>query len=76
MCCGLQYSTGVAKVQVLQVRLTDAEKQGFQAAANLAGIPMSSWVRERLRLAAIRDLESAGQKIPFVAPVSLSGRDD
>jgi hypothetical protein len=71
----LQYSTGVAKAQVLQIRLTDEEKQGFQAAANLAGIPMSSWVRERLRLAAIRDLESAGQKIPFVAPVSLSERD-
>jgi hypothetical protein len=75
MCCRLQYSTGVAKAQVLQIRLTDEEKQGFQAAANLAGIPMSSWVRERLRLAAIRDLESAGQKIPFVAPVSLSDRD-
>jgi hypothetical protein len=73
--CRLQYSTGVAKAQVLQIRLTDEEKQGFQAAANLAGIPMSSWVRERLRLAAIRDLESAGQKIPFVAPVSLSERD-
>lgn len=75
MYCRLQYSTGVAKAQVLQIRLTDEEKQGFQAAANLAGIPMSSWVRERLRLAAIRDLESAGQKIPFVAPVSLSDRD-
>lgn len=65
----------MAKARVLQIRLTDEEKQGFQAAANLAGIPMSSWVRERLRLAAIRDLESAGQKIPFVAPVSLSDRD-
>jgi hypothetical protein len=75
VCCRLQYGTGVAKAQVLQIRLTDEEKQGFQAAANLAGIPMSSWVRERLRLAAIRDLESAGQKIPFVAPVSLSDRD-
>ena len=41
------------------------------AAARLAGIPLSSWVRERLRLAAIRDLESAGQKIPFVKPIHL-----
>ena len=62
---------GIAKEQILQIRLTDEEKQGFQAAASLAGISMSSWVRERLRLAAIRDLESAGQKIPFVAPLSL-----
>ncbi len=61
----------MAKEQVLQIRLTDSEKQGFQMAANLAGIPLSSWVRERLRLAAIRDLESAGQKIPFVERIRL-----
>lgn len=67
----LQYALVMAKEQVLQIRLTTAEKQGFLAAANLAGIPLSSWVRERLRLAAIRDLESAGQKIPFVEPIHL-----
>jgi hypothetical protein len=59
------------KAQVLQIRLTDAEKQGFTTAADLAGIPLSSWVRERLRLAAIRELESAGQKIPFIKPVRM-----
>ena len=67
----MQYTIGMAKTQVLQIRLNDSEKQGFQAAADLAGIPLSSWVRERLRLAAIRDLESAGQKIPFIAPIHL-----
>jgi hypothetical protein len=67
--------TVVPKAQVLQIRLTDEEKQGFQAAADLAGIPLSSWVRERLRLAAIRDLESAGQKIPFIPPIPLTERD-
>ena len=65
----------MAKAQVLQIRLTDTEKQGFQDAADLAGIPLSSWVRERLRLAAIRDLESAGQKIPFIAPIHLGAPD-
>ncbi len=68
----MQYNTGMTKAQVLQIRLTDAEKRGFQAAASLAGIPLSSWVRERLRLAAIRDLESVGQKIPFVEPIRLT----
>ncbi len=63
------------KDHVLQIRVTESEKQGFAAAAELAGIPLSSWVRERLRLAAIRDLESAGQKIPFVKPIRLSGTD-
>lgn len=68
----MQYNMSMAKAQVLQIRLTEAEKQGFQAAASLAGIPLSSWVRERLRLAAIRDLESAGQKIPFIEPIHLA----
>jgi uncharacterized protein (DUF1778 family) len=63
------------KAQTIQIRLTDTEKEGFQAAADLSGIALSSWVRERLRLAAIRDLESAGQKVPFI-PSSRSGRSD
>lgn len=61
----------MSKEQVLQIRLTFDEKHGFAAAAELAGIPLSSWVRERLRWAAIRDLESAGQKIPFIKPIQL-----
>lgn len=65
----------MAKAEIVQIRVTDAEKRGFQAAADLAGIPLSSWVRERLRLAAIRDLESAGHKIPFIEPIHLRGPD-
>lgn len=61
----------MAKGQVLQIRLTDAEKQGFQLAADLAGIQLASWARERLRLAAIRDLENAGRRIPFIEEVKL-----
>ena len=60
------HSAPMPKEQTLQIRLTDDEKDGFQAAASIAGISLSSWVRERLRLAAIRDLESAGQKVPFI----------
>ena len=61
------------KTENLQIRLTGAEKAGFEEAAGLAGIPISSWVRERLRLAAIRELESAGRRVPFVPP--LGGRN-
>jgi uncharacterized protein (DUF1778 family) len=71
----MQYSAFMAKAQVLQIRLTDEEKQGFQAAADLAGIPLSSWVRERLRHGAIRELEGAGQKIPFIPPMKLDDAD-
>jgi len=62
-----------AKKENLQIRLTEAEKDGFAAAAAVAGIPLSSWVRERLRLAAIRDLESAGRRVPFVQELPLGG---
>jgi hypothetical protein len=72
----MHYNLFMTKEQVLQIRLTEDEKRGFLAAAELAGIPLSSWVRERLRLAAIRDLESAGQKIPFVKPIRLGGPDE
>lgn len=65
----------MAKDQLLQLRVDEDEKQAFQTAADLAGIALSSWVRERLRLAAIRDLESAGQKIPFIERLSSGASD-
>ena len=60
-----------AKTETIQLRLTAAEKGGFAQAAELAGIPLSAWVRERLRLAAIRELESAGLQVPFVRRLLL-----
>ena len=61
----------MTKPEIVQIRVSEAEKGSFQLAADLAGISLSSWVRERLRLAAIRDLESAGRKIPFVEEIPL-----
>jgi uncharacterized protein (DUF1778 family) len=63
------------KNQTIQIRLTAAEKAGFTEAADLAGIPLSSWVRERLRLTAIRELENAGRQIPFVNYSSWSSEN-
>ena len=59
------------KTEILQIRISDTEKEGFELAAVLAGISLSSWVRERLRLAAIRELEAAGRKVPFIPDVPL-----
>jgi hypothetical protein len=61
------------KTEILQIRVTDSEKEGFELAAVLAGISLSSWVRERLRLSAIRELESAGRRVPFVPEIPLGG---
>jgi hypothetical protein len=63
------------KSQTLQIRITDSEKDGFELAAALAGISLSSWVRERLRLAAIRELEGAGRKVPFVPEIKVGGQN-
>ncbi len=59
------------KSETLQIRLTHQEKAGFLEASGVAGLPLSSWVRERLRLAAIRELEGAGRRVPFVKAVPL-----
>lgn len=50
----------------LDLRVAPDEKLAFKNAASLAGVPLSMWVRERLRRAARRELEEAGQQVPFV----------
>lgn len=62
-----------SKSETIQIRLNDREKLAFVQASELSGIPLSAWVRERLRLAAIRELEAAGLRIPFVETLSLKG---
>ena len=51
------------------IRLDSLEKQAFQQAASVAGLSLSSWARERLRMAAIRELEQAGLRAAFLADV-------
>lgn len=57
------------KTDLMQLRLAPDEKEAFQQAADLSGIGLSSWVRERLRWAATRELENAGRSIPFLSPL-------
>lgn len=54
------------KAGLLDVRLDPAEKQAFKDAADLAGLALSAWVRERLRLAARKELEEAGRTVAFL----------
>ncbi len=54
------------KTASVEVRMSNEEKQAFKDAAELAGIPMSAWIRERLRRAAIRELEDASRPIAFL----------
>jgi hypothetical protein len=50
----------------LLVKLKADEKEAFRDAAQLAGLPLSAWVRERLRRVAIRELEEAARPVPFL----------
>jgi predicted Zn-dependent protease len=59
------------KDEYIEIRVLAAEKQGFVLASDLAGVSLSSWIRERLRIAAIRELESAGRRAPFVPDIPL-----
>lgn len=68
--------TGDPKSEYLDIRLASSEKLGFVEAAQIAGVPLATWVRERLRMAAIRELESAGRRAPFIKSVPLGGPND
>jgi hypothetical protein len=50
----------------LDLRLDADEKDGFRSAAELSGLELSAWIRERLRQAAWKELERAGQPVPFL----------
>jgi uncharacterized protein (DUF1778 family) len=54
------------KDDILKIRVSQSEKEAFQTAADIAGITVSAWCRERLRRAAVRDLQDASRQIPFL----------
>jgi len=57
------------KEESLLVKLSPGEKSAFKSAADLAGIGMSAWVRERLRQVARRELEEANLPVPFIKAI-------
>jgi uncharacterized protein (DUF1778 family) len=54
------------KTESIEIRVQPDEKAAFKQAADLAGIPTSAWIRERLRRAAVKELEDASRPIPFL----------
>lgn len=59
-------NAGELRNEDLLVKLLSDEKEAFRDAANLAGVSLSTWVRERLRQVAIKELQSASQPIAFL----------
>jgi hypothetical protein len=54
------------KTVPFNIRVAATEKVAFVRAAQIAGVPVSGWVRERLRAAAIRELDNVGEPAPFL----------
>lgn len=50
----------------MEIRLSTSEKRAFRDSADLAGLPLATWVRERLRQIAVRELQKADQPIAFM----------
>jgi len=51
--------------EYIELRVTTAEKQAFRDAAEYTGIPLATWMRERLRRVASRELDTAKLPIAF-----------
>lgn len=56
----------------LDIRIAEAEKQVFRAAAELAGLDLSAWIRERLRQVAKEELQESGCPVPFMRTTNSS----
>lgn len=52
--------------EYIELRVSTDEKQAFRDAADRAGIPLATWMRERLRKVAIRELENAELEVAFL----------
>jgi len=50
----------------LDVRLEASEKEAFREAAELAGLDLSAWIRERLRTAARKELTAVERPVAFL----------
>ena len=56
----------MGRKETLKRRRSAEAKEAFQEAAEVSGIALSAWIRERLRRTATRELEDAGREIAFL----------
>jgi antitoxin component of RelBE/YafQ-DinJ toxin-antitoxin module len=61
---------GTLKGDYIEVRCEESEKQSFKAAAEAAGLPLSGWIRERLRRIARKELEGMNLPVAFLDRLS------
>ena len=62
----------MAKDEQVLIKLSETEKTGFKRAAEITGVGFSAWARQVLRVAATKELQNAGEKVPFLEPIQKS----
>lgn len=55
------------------IRVSAEEKQAFERVAEIAGMGLSSWARQRLRAATTKELGAVGEKAQFSKPIKIKG---
>lgn len=58
------------KTEYIELRVEQGEKQSFRDAADAAGMPMSGWIRDRLRRSARKELEDLEMPVAFLERLS------
>jgi antitoxin component of RelBE/YafQ-DinJ toxin-antitoxin module len=58
------------KTDYIEVRCEESEKLAFKVAAEAAGLPLSGWIRERLRRVARKELEDLELPVAFLDRLS------
>jgi hypothetical protein len=54
----------------IEMRVEKSEKDAFRVAAEAAGLPLSGWIRQRLRRDARKELEDLGLPVAFLERLS------
>jgi hypothetical protein len=58
------------KGEYMELRLDVAEKEAFVRAAEVAGMSLSAWVRDRLRRSSRKELEDMDMPVAFLERLS------
>lgn len=58
--------TDSVKGEYMELRLDTAEKEAFVQAAQVAGMSLSGWVRDRLRRASRKELQDMNMPVAFL----------
>ena len=57
------------------IKVSEDERDGFRRAADIAGIGVSAWARQKLRAAAVQELQTIGESVPFITAPPVKSKE-